>query len=121
MNGQRDTIFEIAKNMKIDLDEGQKFISENLDKLAIDLEQNSKKFSFPFFNKSSEFKGLYIYGGVGRGKSMIMDIFFENIRLEHKRRIHFHDFMKEVHSKIYFIGQKNKNIDPVQVFAKKFI
>ena len=55
MNGQRDTIFEIAKNMKIDLDEGQKFISENLDKLAIDLEQNSKKFSFPFFNKSSEF------------------------------------------------------------------
>ena len=50
MNGQRDTIFEIAKNMKIDLDEGQKFISENLDKLAIDLEQNSKKFSFPFFN-----------------------------------------------------------------------
>ena len=49
---------------------------------------------------------------------MIMDIFFENIRLKHKRRMHFHDFMKEVHSKIYFIGQKNKNIDPVQVFAK---
>ena len=121
MNGQRDTIFEIAKNMKIDLDEGQKFISENLDKLAIDLEQKSKKFSFPFFNRSNDFKGLYIYGGVGRGKSMIMDIFFENIRLENKRRMHFHDFMKEVHSKIYSIGQKNKNIDPVQVFAKKFI
>ena len=118
MNGQRDTIFEIAKNMKIDLDEGQKFISENLDKLAIDLEQKSKKFSFQFFNKSN-FKGFYIYGGVGRGKSMIMDIFFENIRLENKRRMHFHDFMKEVHSKIYSIGQKNKNIDPVQVFAKK--
>ena len=49
MNGQRDTIFEIAKNMKIDLDEGQEFISEKLDKLAIDLEQKSKKFSFPFF------------------------------------------------------------------------
>jgi len=39
VSGQRDTIFEIAKNMKIDLDEGQKFISENLDELAIDLEQ----------------------------------------------------------------------------------
>ena len=87
MNGQRDTIFEIAKNMKIDLDEGQKSISENLDKLAIDLEQKSKKFSFPFFNKSSDFKGIYIYGGVGRGKSMIMDIFFENTRLENKRRM----------------------------------
>ena len=61
MSGQRDTIFEIAKNMKIDLDEGQKFISENLDKLAIDLEQKSKKFSFPFFNKSSDFKGPVSY------------------------------------------------------------
>ena len=50
MSGQRDTIFEIAKNMKIDLDEGQKSISENLDKLAIDLEQKSKKFYFPFFS-----------------------------------------------------------------------
>ena len=39
MSGQRDTIFEIAKSMKIDLDEGQKSISENLDKLTIDLEQ----------------------------------------------------------------------------------
>ena len=60
MSGQRDTIFEIAKNIKIDLDEGQKLISENLDELAIDLEQKSKKFSFPFFNKLSDFKGLYI-------------------------------------------------------------
>ena len=95
------SIFEIAKNMKIDLDEGQKFISEHLDKLAIDLEQKSKKFSFPFFNKSNNL-GLYIFGGVGRGKSMIMDIFFENIRLENTGRMHFHDFMKEVHSKIFY-------------------
>ena len=41
MSGQRDTIFEIAKNMKINLDEGQKSISENLDNLARDLEQKS--------------------------------------------------------------------------------
>ena len=54
MNGQRETIFELAKNMKIDLDEGQKLTSENLDKLAIHLEEKSKKFSFPFFNKSSD-------------------------------------------------------------------
>jgi len=121
VNGQRDTIFEIAKNMKLDLDEGQRIISENLDKLTTDLIQKSKKFSFPFFKNSSDFRGFYIYGGVGRGKSMIMDIFFENIRLEKKRRIHFHDFMKEVHSKIYSIGQKNKKIDPVQVFARQFV
>ena len=93
MDDQIDTIFEIAKNMGLDLDEGQRLISDNLDKLTINLEQKSKNFLFPFLKNSNDFKGLYIYGGVGRGKSMIMDIFFENIRLENKRRMHFHDFI----------------------------
>ncbi len=41
--------------------------------------------------------GIYIYGDVGRGKSMLMDLFYKNIPLTHKKRIHFHHFMSDTH------------------------
>jgi cell division protein ZapE len=61
-------------------------------------------------------QGLYFYGSVGRGKSMLMDMFFESVEIQHKRRVHFHEFMGEVHERMHH-GTFEKGIDPVHQMA----
>src|SRR6266702_8244837 len=46
-------------------------------------------------------RGLYVHGEVGRGKTMLMDLFFQHASVEHKRRAHFHEFMADLHERIY--------------------
>ena len=50
-------------------------------------------------------RGLYVHGEVGRGKTMLMDLFFQLSLVVHKRRAHFHEFMAEVHERIYGFRQ----------------
>jgi cell division protein ZapE len=72
--------------------------------------------------RQSLIKGLYIYGDVGRGKTMLMDLFFESSPVQRKRRAHFHEFMIDVHERIHAIRQKMKlgehaAEDPIQQAA----
>ncbi len=61
-------------------------------------------------------KGVYLYGGVGRGKSFIMDCFFQAVPLERKTRLHFHEFMREVHRQL---SDLSGNADPLEILAKR--
>jgi cell division protein ZapE len=73
--------------------------------------------------KETLLKGLYIYGDVGRGKTMLMDLFFEVSPVQRKRRVHFHEFMIDVHERVHGFRERMKagehaDEDPIELTAK---
>ena len=54
-------------------------------------------------------KGLYVYGEVGRGKTLLMDLFFQTSSVKRKRRVHFHEFMADVHERVRTYRQEIKS------------
>jgi cell division protein ZapE len=61
-------------------------------------------------------RGLYVHGSVGRGKTMIMDLFFDHVAFAPKRRLHFHEFMAETHDRIAGARARSKG-DPIPIVA----
>ena len=110
---------------KIEADSGQAVLAEQLTALErrIDrhrLARKSSSLGWLFGSREqagAPLKGLYIYGEVGRGKTMLMDLFFATSAVKRKRRVHFHEFMTDVHERVHVYRQDIKNgagQDPIQ-------
>lgn len=70
-----------------------------------------------FGSRKPELAGVYLWGGVGRGKSMLLEMAFENIDVEPKRRVHFHAFMLETHQRLK-AARKDEEGDPIEEVAE---
>lgn len=104
-------------------DQAQELVVKDLAKLAHDVQlwapEGGRGFSV-FRRKATNTvpRSLYIVGPVGRGKSMVMDLFFNHVTFSQKRRVHFHAFMQEVHQRLYVL-RKNSEIDAVAALARE--
>jgi len=71
-------------------------------------------------DRSRPYQGIYIFGEVGRGKSMLMDLFFETATIPGKKRVHFHEFMRDLHVEIHRWRQapSRRDADPIPKLAR---
>ena len=112
---------------KIEADPGQAMLAAHLTALAHRLDERrlarkSSSLGWLFGKREQAgppLKGLYVCGEVGRGKTMLMDLFFATSAVQRKRRVHFYDFMADVHERVYVYRQDIKNgalpeQDPIQ-------
>jgi cell division protein ZapE len=103
-------------------DAAQENAVRHLQRLYDDLvaaQQGSSGLLGKLFGKKSQdpIKGIYFWGGVGRGKTYLVDTFFDALPFEQKMRTHFHRFMKRVHEELRTLkGEKN----PLPIIAKRF-
>ena len=99
-------------------DREQRHAAERLSALQPELEQppSSGLIGKLFSKKPKVPRGLYLWGGVGRGKSMLMDLFHECLAIPGKRRVHFHAFMLEVHARLRE-ARKSESGDPIPPVA----
>lgn len=97
---------------KLQSDDAQLTAVSALDELAEQLQIVPK-----WWQKKAYIKGLYLYGPVGRGKSMLMDLFYQQVAIKNKQRLHFHHFMASVHQRLHELqGVKN----PLENIAKEW-
>jgi cell division protein ZapE len=115
---------------KIERDAAQEAIVARLTELDRDLAEHrlarkSPSLGWLFGARQREtppIKGVYIFGDVGRGKTMLMDLFFEASPVVRKRRVHFHEFMAAVHERVHALRRRMKQgqlagEDPIRLAA----
>jgi cell division protein ZapE len=108
---------ELVRANELKPDPAQQRAVVALDALAQALGRNGQGL-FRFFSKHAvDPDGVYLWGGVGRGKSMLMDLAFQHIDFEPKRRVHFHAFMLETHQRLK-AARADEDGDPVEDVAE---
>jgi len=101
---------------ELQADAGQKAAAFRLVRLQRELESAPGGGLLGLFRKPRPIRGAYLWGGVGRGKSMLMDLFHETLDIAEKRRVHFHAFMIEVHQRLRE-ARKSEEGDPIPPVA----
>ncbi len=111
----RERYEALARAGEVESDPAQLALTVRLDRLIEDicskrLTRKSSALGWLFGKRQPAeiVKGLYVHGEVGRGKTMLMDMFFALVPVERKRRTHFNDFMADVHERIYAHRQAHK-------------
>jgi cell division protein ZapE len=89
-----------------------------LDQLAGILRNGPGLLGRLFRRSSEEPAGVYLWGGVGRGKSMLMDLAFAHVDIEPKRRVHFNEFMLETHDRLR-VARERQEGDPIEPVAEQ--
>lgn len=108
---------KLVEKKIINYDKTQIEIIDHLEKLRKSLEKKNK---FSFFSKKTKISGIYIYGSVGRGKSLLMDLFYKYCHVS-KKRIHFHEYLISIHKKLHLLKKSTKKLkDPLKYIAKEF-
>src|SRR6187455_2009573 len=98
-------------------DAEQAAAASRLGALQRQLEAESPRRLLRLFARPEPVRGAYLWGGVGRGKSMLMDLFHETLAIGEKRRVHFHAFMLEVHQRLRE-ARKAEEGDPIPLVAE---
>lgn len=115
-----DRYHQLIAQEELRPDPEQAAAAARLARLQQELEahQGSGFFGRLLGRKASPPRGLYMWGGVGRGKSMLMDLFHDTLNIREKRRVHFHAFMMEVHEVMREVRLKELG-DPIPQVAAR--
>lgn len=121
MSGILARYYALIEAGELKADPDQSAAVTRLARLQTDLEAVPKRGSVlwrALTRKPDSIEGVYMWGGVGRGKSMLMDLFIETLAIDRKRRVHFHAFMQEVHALLREV-RKGKTGDPIPLVARQ--
>ena len=112
--------WKFSQQSDFESDPAQLAVLGHLERLHSDLEHYRQYRQGPVNRLVTNFgggkrppRGLYIWGGVGRGKSLMMDAFYNVATLKRKRRIHFHEFMREIHAQMRTHAGTEDPLEPI--------